>query len=233
MRIDICIPAFNEEKIIAETATSVRTVLSSMPDITYSVIVADNGSTDRTAIEAKKVAGVSVVTVSTRGKGAAVVECAKVSSADIFGFIDADLSADSSEIQKLLEPLLKHECDIAIGSRLLDTSLVKREWLRTFFSRLFNFLRKMVLGISIQDTQCGLKLMNNRGREVLSQSQEKGWFFDMEFLARAERQGLRIIEIPIKWDEHRFVGRESKLNLLRDGFGALIALVRISRRIVQ
>ena len=231
MRIDICIPAFNEEKIIAEAAQEVVEVLRGIANIESRVIVVDNGSTDETASRAKKVPGVSVLMVPTKGKGAAVIAAARSSSSDIFGFIDADLSADPDDIPKLLAPLVRNEYDIAIGSRLMDTKLVRRELLRTFFSKVFNLLRKAALGISVQDTQCGLKLMNPRGREVLTRCKETGWFFDMEFLAQAERSGLRILEIPVHWDEHRFAGRASKLNLLRDGFKALAAFIRIYGRI--
>ena len=227
MRIDICVPAFNEEKIIAEAVASVRTVLSGITDAEHHVIVADNGSTDDTASRAEQIEDVSVLSVPNRGKGAAVVAAAGQSTADVFGFIDADLSADPNDILKLLEPLVRNECDIAIGSRLIDTSIIKREWLRTFLSRLFNLVRRVVLGVGVSDTQCGLKLMNVLGRNVLAGCEERGWFFDIEFLAQAERANLRIVEIPIHWNEHRFEGRKSKLNLVRDGFGTLGALARI------
>lgn len=233
MRVDICIPAFNEEKIIAEAVQEVQNILSGIPNIDFKIVVADNGSTDKTAREAQRISGVSVLTAPLRGKGAAIIAAARLSSSDIFGFIDADLSAEPSNISKLLDPLVRNECDIAIGSRLVDTRIVKREWLRTLLSKLFNLVRRAVLGVSVQDTQCGLKLMNVRGRDVLLQCKEVGWFFDMEFLAQAERAGLRIMEVPVRWDEHRFAGRKSKLNLLRDGLGTLSALLRIYRRITR
>ena len=65
------------------------------------VVVAVNGSTDRTAERARKVNGISVLTIPTRGKGAAVVAAARASFADIFGFIDADLSTPPSSIREL------------------------------------------------------------------------------------------------------------------------------------
>ena len=232
MKIDICIPAWNEEQIIVEAVESVRNVLRNVFSTEFCIIVADNGSTDETSSRVKKCTGVSVLSVPRHGKGTAVVAAAQVSTADIFGFIDADLSADPSDILKLLAPLLRDECDISIGSRLMDTSMVKRERIRTFLSRLFNKMRKAILGISVLDTQCGLKLMNSKGRDALAHCKERGWFFDMEFLARAERAHLRIVEIPVNWNEHRFAGRKSKLNMVRDGFGALIAFARIYFRTV-
>jgi len=230
MNIELCIPAFNEERIIASAARAVVRVLRGA-NKNASVTVADNASTDATAEIARSVVGVSVLSIPVRGKGAAVVEAARRSSADVFGFLDADLSADTADIITLLTLVEKGACDIAIGSRLLDTGLVDRGKFRTLGSKLFNLVRKVLLGIAVQDTQCGLKVMNARGREVLARCAEQGWFFDIEFLARAERAGLRISEVPIRWREQRFAGRESKLHLFRDGVMAIAAMLRIRRQI--
>jgi len=194
--------------------------------------VADNGSTDRTAEIVRTLDGVSLLPVPQRGKGAAVVAAAQQSNANFFCFIDADLSADPSDIPALCAALLEEGHDIVIGSRLMQKETTKRGIVRTSLSQLFNSMRKWMLGIPVHDTQCGLKLMNARGREALIACQETGWFFDIEFLARAHKNGFRIKEMPVHWDEKRFAGRESKLSLSRDGWGALAALWRIRKRLV-
>lgn len=230
--IEICIPAFNEESVISESAGSVLRVLRDMDSRSVLTIV-DNGSTDRTAEVARGVAGVAILEISTRGKGAAVVAAAQKSRADIFGFIDADISAGPEEIPRLANLVENGKCDIAIGSRLLGNSKVDRGLVRTVLSRAFNLARKFLVGIAAEDTQCGLKIMNARGREILSECVETGWFFDIEFLARASRAGLRIKEVPVRWNEYRFPNRESKLNHFRDGVGALRAMFRIRRRLME
>lgn len=229
MKIDICIPAYNEEAIIAESTRSIRDALSESTH-EFSIIVADNRSTDGTAMEARA-AGAHVLTVSTRGKGAAVVAAARESVADIFCFVDADLSADPKDVLALVEAI-ESGADIAVGSRLVDTRTVKRGSIRTALSRAFNRMRQIILGIEVQDTQCGMKVMNAKGRAVLAACAETGWFFDIEFLARAEREHLVTHEISINWDEHRFPERQSKLRIVRDGVAALFALARIHRTLV-
>ena len=231
MKIELCIPAHNEGTIIAESAQHVVRVLRENGR-NAQVTVIDNASTDETARIARAVDGVSVLTITERGKGAAVVGAARASNAEIFGFIDADLSVDPKEVIILLAHIEKDTCDIAIGSRLIDSSIVERGKLRSVSSRVFNVIRRLIVGIRAEDTQCGLKVMNARGRAILAQCNETGWFFDIEFLARAERAGLRIHEIPVHWNEHRFAGRASKLRLLRDGFGAVAAMVRVRYRAV-
>lgn len=229
MKIDICIPAFNEETIIGESIRSIREALEGSPH-EYSIIVANNGSTDATAQRAAGEAGTRVLSIATRGKGAAVVAAARESRADFFCFIDADLSADPADIPTFISFLIEDQYDIVVGSRLTDMTTVKRGWMRTASSQLFNVFRRMALGIHVKDTQCGLKIMNAHGREVLARCREIGWFFDMEFLMRAERLGLRVLEKPVHWDEHRFVDRKSKLSMLRDGLAVFPALFRILRR---
>ena len=226
MNIELCIPAYNEAAIIAESASNVVRVLRENGRDAR-VTVVDNASTDETALIARSVDGVSVIAISEPGKGAAIVGAARASKAEIFGFIDADLSVDPEDAIPLVACIENDVCDIVIGSRLIDSSIVDRGMLRSISSRVFNTIRRMIVGVHAEDTQCGLKIMNARGRAILAQCNETGWFFDVEFLARAERAGLRIHEVPVHWNEHRFAGRASKLRLLRDGFGAIAAMVRI------
>ena len=83
MSIEICIPAFNEAPVIAESARAVvQAFRTAKKDVV--VTVADNASTDRTADIAKGIEGVSVLTVPIRGKGAAVIAVARHSNADFF-----------------------------------------------------------------------------------------------------------------------------------------------------
>ena len=232
MRIELCIPAYNEERVIAEAVQAVlRVFRKAGKEIVLTVV--DNASTDKTASIAKGIEGVRVLSIPVRGKGAAVIAAARRSDADIFGFLDADLSVDPDEVLSLLPLLERNECDIVIGSRLMDESIVDRGTFRTFSSRVFNRIRKMIVGVAAKDTQCGLKLMNARGRGVLAECGETGWFFDIEFLARAERAGLSIREVPVHWHEHRFPERVSKLNHARDTVEALRTMFRIRRRVLH
>lgn len=229
MRIDIAIPAYNEALAIERAIEETRLALAGVTAHTLSITVVDNASTDETA-ELARQAGSQVLFVPERGKGAAVRAAARESSADAFAFIDADLSAHPNELIAFITMLETGAADIIIGSRLKEGAQVNRTFLRTLSSRIFNTLRAHLLGISVLDTQCPLKLMNARGSQLLASGREDGWFFDIEFLARAERAGLTIVEIPISWEEFRVPERKSKLNVLRDGVAGIRALLRIRRR---
>ena len=237
MMLELCIPAYNEAAIIREAVSRVAEALESAGIREWRIVVVDNASTDDTSEQVRALAHprISVLRIEEKGKGAALRAAARVrEDADArtrFGFIDADLSADPADIALLLAPLARDEADVVIGSRLLDAALVRRGFLRSVSSRLFNAFRRALLGIRVVDSQCGLKVMNAEGRAVLRSCSEPGWFLDLEFLAKAERAGLRIRELPVHWDESRFKERSSKLRVFRDGLGALSAMRRIRARL--
>ncbi len=232
----LIIPAHNEADIIEIAVRRVWSVLARLQGMECHLTVVDNASTDGTGdkVMVPGLPSVDVLSTPTKGKGAAILHAARIGQdTDFFGFIDADLSADPENITNLLRPLLEGKSDIAVGSRLLNKQAVKRSFLRTLSSECFNLMRRVIINTPVRDSQCGLKIMNRRGREIVRTCEETGWFLDMEFLARAGRQGLSIVELPITWDECPFSGRKSKLNFVRDGVGALLAMLRIRKRLHQ
>ena len=234
MKLTIVVPVYNEEAIIGETLGTLSMVLSKLPtEVDWEIVVADNGSTDQTkekVIEAN-LEKVSVMTISEKGKGVGIRSVALLSNSDFFGFIDADLSADPETILPIFQILHAGEHDIVIGSRLMDKSQTHRGFFRTLTSEFFNFLQKIIIKLKIKDTQCGLKIMNRKGLEVFKRTKENSWFFDMEFLALANKDNLRILELPVAWEEFRYIDRKTKLSVLRDGFSAILAMFRVRSRL--
>ncbi len=149
----------------------------------------------------------------------------------LFGFIDADLSADPDAIPGMVARLLEDKADIVIASRLLITKTTNRNWLRTLSSKLFNFMADLFLNLKVADAQCGLKIMNEKGLAVLKSCEEDGWFLDIEFLAKARQDRLRITEVPVPWLEFRYPNRKSQIRHFRDGIEAIKAILRIRKRI--
>ncbi len=230
MRFSLVIPVYNEAQIITQTIDRILVVLSKLSsDLIWDVIVVDNGSNDGTKEKVLSLNSpkVSLISLSEKGKGLAICFAALKNTSDFFGFIDADLSADPESILSMLDILASNETDIIIGSRFLDTSLVKRDLFRSITSKSFNILQRLILNLIFKDTQCGLKIMNKKGVEVLVLCEEKGWFFDLEFLYLATKNKLSVSEYPISWDEFRYYKeRRSKLNFF-DSFYAVVAMFRI------
>ena len=112
MKTAIIIPAYNEEKYIYDTLTSIKTIKNA------DVIVVDDGSTDNTADIVKSMDDIILLSYgSNKGKGYALnyaLEYCK-NEYDIIGFVDADLSYSASEAIKLLDVLLSEEADVSIA----------------------------------------------------------------------------------------------------------------------
>jgi len=228
---ELIIPAHNESLVILETIKKLEDCLSKL-NLNYLITVADNCSSDGTdqIIKKANIKNCRVVSTSKKGKGTAIVNCAKNTKSNLFGFIDADLSADPKHIESFVEEIISGKCDVVVGSRFHSGSKVKREFLRDLLSRIFVYVRSIFVDIDVVDSQCGLKIMNNRGIVTLAMCEEKTWFFDLEFLDLAKKVGLGVKEMPVDWNEFVYKNRKSKINILRDGFLAMLAFVRIYYR---
>ena len=231
MTLDLCIPTFNEADVIRPSILKLRDVLNRVPGLSWRILVADNGSTDSTAeiVRMMEQPNVEVIVIPERGKGRAVRIASRLSSADLFGFIDADLSCDPNVIPAMLLELITS--DVVTGSRLLDPKTVRRGTLRTLSSRAFNVACEQILKIPVRDVQCGMKVMNARARAILAEGKEDGWFFDAEFLAASASRGLKIKELPVAWDEFPYPNRTSKLSMGTGALQVLPALLRIKKRL--
>jgi glycosyltransferase involved in cell wall biosynthesis len=232
-QLDICIPAYNEGEIIVATLRAILIEANRHSEVECRLIVVDNASTDDTGWAAENVGNhrVSVVHIPKKGKELAIRTVALTSRAEYFAFIDADLSAGPEALFQLLAQLTEHGTDIVIGSRLLDETKIMRVWWRTLTSKIFNVVARLLVPVGVKDTQCGLKVMNAKGRNVLCECLESAWFFDIEFLAHARRSGLSIREVPVAWDEYYYPNRATKFNVWHEELLAIIAMVRIRSRI--
>jgi glycosyltransferase involved in cell wall biosynthesis len=261
MRFDLVIPARNEAANIQDALRRLITALRSLTEVEWGLAVVINGTTDETIqrINEYRISNieyrerVTAIECPGEGKGAAIRFAAERSASPdeqvrqsdgpngpsgradkvglLFGFIDADLSADPDMIAPMVRAILADEADVVIGSRLLQTRTTNRGWLRTLSSKLFNLAVHLSLGLKVKDAQCGLKIMNSKGRKLLMDCRENGWFLDIEFLAKAVQDGLRIREVPVPWIEFRYAGRKSQIRYFRDGLELIMALRRIRSRL--
>src|SRR5436189_357107 len=230
----IVIPAFNEESRIAHT---LRLTLDYLRDVSpeSELIVVNDGSTDATATITRDV--FSEATIATRllanfpnrGKGAAVRSGLLAAQKPIGLFFDADLSTPLEETPKLIEPIENGEVDIAFGSRALDRSLIgiHQPWRREQGGRVFNLLVLIATGLPFWDTQCGFKAFQlDVCRPILEAAHVNGFAFDVELLFLAHRAGLRIREIPVRWNH----AEGSKVNFFRDSLRMLREVIALRAR---
>ena len=194
------------------------------------MIVAENGSTDKTFEVAQKFAerhkNLRVIHNEERGKGGAVQCGVREADGEYVFICDADLSMPVEEISKFLPPALK-DFDIAIGSREAPGAVRYNEpYYRHLTGRVFNMLIRLMVLPNLQDTQCGFKCLRAEvARDIFPFQTLTGWAFDVELLYIAHQHGYRILEIPIDW----VFNADSKVRVLRDSWRMFIDLLVIRR----
>jgi glycosyltransferase involved in cell wall biosynthesis len=206
--LDITIPVFNEERVLASAVRRLHAHVNG--DFPYStrITIADNASTDGTAAQALKLAvelpDIRLVRLNRKGKGRAVAASWMTSDAHVVAYMDADLSTDLSALLPLVAPIISGHCDVSIGSRIASGARFvrspRRNPRREVLSRSYDLLLHLALGIRVKDAQCGFKAMRaDVARRLVPAVQSRGWFFDTELLVRAERAGLRVHELMVDW----------------------------------
>ena len=227
----VVIPCYNEAARIGETVRWTIDYLSAESP-GAELIVVNDGSTDATAAVLRDaVADAKIQTrllenFPNRGKGAAVRSGLLAGSKPIGLFFDADLSTPLGEIPKLIEPIAKGEVDVAFGSRALDRRLigVRQPWRREQAGRVFNLIVRLATRMPFWDTQCGFKAFRlDVCRPILENARTVGFAFDVELLLLAHRAGLRLREIPVRWNH----AEGSKVHVIHDSLRMLREVVAL------
>ena len=208
-KLSVIIPAYNEEKRITETLTSVDSYLEKQ-SFDYEIVVIDNNSKDHTADVVKKLEATTIQKsrvefVKTPGKGAAVKEgLLNFATGDIVMFMDADNATPISEIEKFL-PFFDQGYDVVIGSRYTNPDLVKvhQPFYRIMLSRMSNLLIQLLAVPGVKDTQLGFKAFTrDAAKNIFPLVTVLRWGFDMEVLTIARTRGYKIKEVGVSWTEH-------------------------------
>ena len=230
MELFIVVPAFNEERRLPKTLQSIRAYLKSR-SVRAEVLVVDDGSTDATAkVVELSLAGFPELRLLSNGrnhgKGFSVRHGMLEARGEIAMFTDADLSAPIEEADKLLAALRDGTYDVAIGSRAVDRSLieVRQSAFRERAGIFFNQIVRRITGLPFQDTQCGFKAFHReKARVIFEQQRTQGFGFDPEILFLAQRKGLRIAEVPVRWAHDP----ATKVRMLADSAGMFLDLLAI------
>ena len=235
--LSIIVPAYNEATRLGNSLKAIVTYLNeNFPDA--ELIVVDDGSSDKTAQIARErldeggYLRTSLISYkSNLGKGRAVRLGLQAARGEIALFSDADLSTPISESPKLIEPIETGACDVAFGSRALDRELigVRQSWRREQGGRVFNLAVRLATGLPFWDTQCGFKAFRmSVCRPLIEAATIDRFGFDVELLYLAYKAGLKLKEIPVRWDHNE----GSKINLASDSLKMLgeVGLIRQQAR---
>lgn len=228
--IDIVIPVLNEEVTLPLCVEKLVSFCDKhMSRYQWKIVIADNGSQDKTAVIAQKLAGqfsqVSVTTLLMAGRGRALKKTWIDSEAQLLAYMDVDLSTDVNALPKAVDSVLNGGYDVAVGSRLLKGSRVEgRTLIRTITSWSYSCLFRLFFLVSFRDAQCGFKVLSRPVADyIVPLVEDTGWFFDTELLILAEKNGFRVLEIPVLWVDDP----DSRVKILKTAWEDLKGLARL------
>jgi glycosyltransferase involved in cell wall biosynthesis len=230
--VEIVVPVKDEAVTLRRNVEHLVQGLTTSFPFRWIVTIADNGSTDDTADLADRLAAelgpVRVRHLELPGRGRALAAAWTASNADVVSYLDVDLSTNLSALLPLVAPLVSGHSEVAIGSRLARGARVRRQWRRELLSRTYNGLIHLMFSNGFTDAQCGFKALRVEAvAQLVPRVLDTGWFFDTELLLLAERDGLRIHEVPVDWVEDL----DSRVRLGPTVRDDLRGLLRMRRRI--
>lgn len=209
MMLTIIFPVLNERLRLESGITRTVEYLESISFSDYEIIIVDNGSEDETPQIAealcRKYERVQYERINVRGVGAAFRRGVKLSHGQVVGYMDIDLATNIKHLGEAIHIFQKcPEVEYINGSRFAKTSDTRgRKWYRRITSQGLLILLKLFLGMQSTDAICGFTFV--RRKTVISLvkgcSRDNGWFYMIEFLLRAEKRGVKILDYPVEWQE--------------------------------
>lgn len=233
MTFDVTIPVLNEEETLERQIRILYGFLQkNFPERgQWRIVIADNGSTDRTPQVAealgRELPEIALVRVPEKGVGLALKTSWAQSRADIVGYMDLDLATDLQHFIQAYNALATEGFDLVYGTRLHRRSrVIGRTVKREITSRVFNFILKTCLGTRFSDGMCGFKWLRREFVPMLTEggAVSNGWFFSTELLAVAEWKGLAVCELPVKWTDDTTGSKVNIPRLARQYLRAMRAL---------
>jgi glycosyltransferase involved in cell wall biosynthesis len=221
LEIVVGIPAFNEEKNIAS-------IILKLKKITNKIIVCNDGSSDLTNKIAEELGAIVINHSKNLGYGAAIRSIflkAKEMNSDILVTFDADGQHQIEDIQNVVEPIMKKEADIVIGSRFLEENVkdIIPDY-RKFGIKAITKLTNISINENLTDSQSGFRAYNN---EVINKIHptDQGMGISTEILIKASQKKFLIVEVPIKIS---YEGNTSTHNPVSHGASVIFSTLKFT-----
>ena len=218
MKIIVGIPAFNEEKNIAA-------IITKLADITDTIIVCNDGSSDLTSDIAEKMGAFVINHEKNLGYGAAIRSIflkAKELNGDILVTFDADGQHRIEDVEKVTKPIIDQEVDLVIGSRFLDESEKEVPQYRKVGIKVITKITNASIKKQLTDSQSGFRAYSKKVLAELNPS-ELGMGISTEILIKASSKNFRITEVPIKI---LYTGDTSTHNPVSHGSSVILSTIK-------
>ena len=232
MKISVCVPMYNENRVIAESAKTLSEYMSANFE-DYEIVFCSDGSTDGCdkTVEALNLPNVRVIGYEkNQGKGCAVRTAMLAATGDVRMFTDADLAYGTGVIKQVADAFANNpDAEMVIGSRNLDKSGYEGyTFLRKIMSKVYIKVLCIAGGFKLSDSQCGCKAFRaDAAEKIFSRCEVNGFAFDFEAILWAVKMKMKIVEIPVRVINHG----ESKVRIIRDTVKMLRDLRKMKKRI--
>jgi len=232
MKISVCIPMYNENRVIANTAKTLSDYMQKHFE-DYEILFCSDGSTDGCdeTVRDLNLPCVRVIGYAqNRGKGYAVRTAMQAATGDIRMFTDADLAYGTDVIAQVANAFAEHpEAELVIGSRNLQKDGYQAyTLLRRIASKVYIRVLCIAGGFRLSDSQCGCKAFSAKAAtEIFPMCEVNGFAFDFEAILWAVKRKYPIVEIPVRVINHG----TSSVRVVRDTVKMLRDLRRMKKRI--
>ena len=199
-KVSLVLACYNEKQILEASFEEIRQTLQELGR-PFEVIFVDDLSRDRTREILRELVSAHpdldlklILHERNQGRGATVADGFRAARGEITGYLDVDLEVHCRYLPSLVRAL-EQGADVATVRRIYAFQILRLD--RYLMSRGYSFLVRRLLGVDLLDTETGFKFFRREKLlPVLEQIRDPGWFWDTEFMVRALRGGLRVVEIP-------------------------------------
>lgn len=221
-RITALIPALDEEGAIGVVVADLLAVEHEGRRLLEEVVVADNGSADRTA-EVARAAGATVVPAPVRGYGSACLagmaylRDREGGPPDVLVFVDGDGSNRAQELPALIAPILEGRAELVIGTRARLATPGSLTPPQRFGNQLASFMLRRMYGTRTTDLGPFRAIAWPALMRLRMQDPDYGWTVEMQ--VKAAKEGLRTVEVDVH-NDRRIAGRSKVAGTVRGVVGA-------------
>jgi len=192
VKITVGIPAYNEEKNIAS-------IIENLSEISDTIIVCNDGSTDKTGKIAEKMGAIVINHERNLGYGAAIRTLflkARELGSDVLVTLDSDGQHRIEDVMPVAEPIIKNQADMVIGSRFLEGNPKNIPKYRKAGIKFITKLANTSLEENVTDSQSGFRAYSKNILSEITPS-EQGMGVSNEILIKSSKKGFKIAEVPI------------------------------------
>ena len=231
--LSLVLACYNEAEHIESSFAEIRDTLE-QTRWRYELIFVDDVSRDRTRELLASIVAAHpqldlklILHERNKGRGATVTDGFRAARGTITGYLDVDLEVHSRYIPSLVQAI-ERGADVATLRRIYAFQLASLD--RYFMSRGYSYLVRRLLGVDFRDTETGYKFFRRETvLPLLDEIEDGGWFWDTEFMVRAARRGLKVVEVP-----GAYIRREDKTSTvhgLRDSLRYFRQLLAFRRQL--